>query len=120
MLAKQATAAVISVFVSTAILSVRPLKAGEGTISSPQKRHSPDHEAHTTDETSADMNGLIEKACRDSESVVLAEYLGYHKLGEIVDFSHPPAADFLVLKILKGPSIKPHIVVLYELPAQPD
>jgi hypothetical protein len=128
-LIKRVAATVISLVVSTATWGVRVVKANEGTEPSSLPTHTilfDDDErgrlryGDLAGESTKEVSIAVKNACRQSESVVLAEYLGYHKLGEIIDSSHPLAADFLVLKILKGPSVRPNIAVLYNLPVQAD
>lgn len=127
-LIKQVAATVISFAVSTATWDVRVVKADEGTVPPSLRTHTilfDDQRGRLrygdlAGETTAEISAAVGNACKHAPSVVLAEYLGYHKLGEIIDSSHPPAADFLVLKILKGPSVRPNIAVLYQLPAQAD
>jgi tetratricopeptide (TPR) repeat protein len=48
-----------------------------------------------------------------SECIVLAEYRGYEKSGDIT-FYHPPLANYHINKILKGPPLNKELPIRYE------
>lgn len=65
----------------------------------------------TTTATKPNYALTLQNACH-SESIVMAEYLGYEK-GEI-HFNNPPLANYHITKILKGPPLNKSIPIKYE------